>query len=613
MKIMLPANARMPSCCETWVASQVLRFTDSCHAYAVLSGEEAVLIDFGDGGLLSSLEAMRVRPTDVLMTHHHRDQGQGLTGSSAGGLRVWAPQAERDLFEKVDDVWQQRELYNNYNVRQDLNSLLEPVRLAGVLRDYQRFCIGDHNFTILPTPGHTPGSISVLTEIGGKKIAFTGDLIAAPGKVWSLSATQWTYNGAEGVAASIAALLDLRDWQPDLLLPSHGDPIHDPIPAIDLLIKRLLNLLQARGENPRLMDLHRRPYEPLTPHLLRNRTSTATGYVLLSVSGKALLFDFGYDFMTGAASGADRAARRPWLHSLPALRRDFGVERIEAAIPTHYHDDHVAGLNLLREVEGAQVWCPQNFAAVLESPSEYDLPCLWFDPIPVDRRLPLGEPLEWEEYTFWIHPLPGHTSFGTAIALEVDGRRVMMVGDQYRGDEGVNWNYVYRNRFKAADYARSADLMRSFQPDLVLTGHWEPVWVKPGYLEKINQEAAFLETIHHDLLVESEPVAFIEPFQTSAVGGTTLEFKVEVECSLNPGETVTLRPAVPDGWKVLEKEIVLRPSNGSLPAGCFHVTPPFGFSARRARIAVDVSAGQRHFGQLAHALVDVTYKEKVRP
>src|SRR5690606_34911769 len=97
----------------------------------------------------------------------------------------------------------------------------------------------------------------------------------------------------------IPSLLDLKAHAPDLLLPSHGDPIDAPGPAIDLLVERFWQLLELRGENPRLFALHERPYEAITPHLLRHRASVANTYVLLSESRAALLIDFGYDFVTG--------------------------------------------------------------------------------------------------------------------------------------------------------------------------------------------------------------------------------------------------------------------------------------------------------------------------
>ena len=99
-------------------------------------------------------------------------------------------------------------------------------------------------------------------------------------------------------------------------------------------------------------------------------------------------------------------------------------------IPTHYHDDHVAGLDLLRDVEGTEVWAPENVAPILLEPSRYDLPCLWFHSIDVDRVLTLGEPLRWHEYELLLHPLPGHTLYAVAIEVEVDGKRILATGDQ---------------------------------------------------------------------------------------------------------------------------------------------------------------------------------------
>ncbi|MCZ7544206.1 MAG: MBL fold metallo-hydrolase [Anaerolineae bacterium] len=333
--------------------NDLYRFEDTCHVYVIRSGEAAVLVDFGSGDVLDHLQVIGVsRVTAVLMTHHHRDQAQGLARAVAARIPIWVPHTEQDLFRAVDAHWQARPIFNNYNMRQDRFSLLEPIPPAGTLKDYEQREFGGRRFTVVPTPGHTTGSITLLAEVGGARVAFSGDLIAAPGQVWSMAATQWSYNGAEGVAASIPSLLDLKAHAPDLLLPSHGDPIDAPGPAIDLLVERFWELLQLRGENPRLFALHERPYEAITPHLLRHRASVANTYVLLSEWRAALLIDFGYDFVTGEATGADRASRRPWLHTLPALKAQFGVERVAVVVPTHFHDDHVAGINLLRQVEG---------------------------------------------------------------------------------------------------------------------------------------------------------------------------------------------------------------------------------------------------------------------
>ena len=543
-----------------------------------------------------------------------------LARAAQAGIHIRVPHTEQDLFHSVDSHWQAREIYDNYNVRQDRFSLLESVPVAATLDDYQVQQFGDHAITVLPTPGHTPGSISLLFEMDGRKILFSGDLIAAPGKVVSLAATQWTYNGAEGVAASIASLLDLQDRQIDLLLPSHGDLIDSPEAAIALLIERFWELLQRRKQNPRLFQLRERPFQQVlptaegsndkgTPHLLMHHASMANMYVLLSESGKALFIDFGYDFITGIAAGSDRASRRPWLYTLPMLKEQFGVKKIDVVLPTHYHDDHVAGCNLLHRVEGTKVWAAENFADILENPACYDLPCLWYDPITVDRRLPLAQPISWEEYTLTLHPLPGHTRYAVAVEFEVDGLRILATGDQYQGDDGLSWNYVYQNRYAIGDYAATAELYRRLNPDLILSGHWQPLRVTPEYLQKIAIDADALDRLHRELLPEKPDlgaegfIARIMPYQADVFAGETIPFDVEVRNPFPHPEEVVVRVVAPRGWEVQPEVQTLQISG--IHQFSFKATPPPGLTVRRARLAVDLTVARQRFGQQAEALVTV--------
>jgi glyoxylase-like metal-dependent hydrolase (beta-lactamase superfamily II) len=610
------------------ILNELYLFHDTCNVYVLCSGHEAVLVDFGSGDVLDHLTEIGVeRVTDVLMTHHHRDQGQGLARAVEAGIRIWVPHCEQDLFHSVDAHWQAREVYNNYNMRQDRFSLLEPVQVTGTLEDYQVRRFGNHTITVLPTPGHTTGSISLLVELEGQRALFSGDLIAGPGKVISLSATQWSYNGAEGVAAGLASLLDLQERQLDLLLPAHGKPIREPGPAMALLAERFWCLLQGRKQNPRLLQLRERPYEQVmpvgegrggkgTPHLLMHRASMANTYVLLSDSGKALFIDFGYDFITGIPVGSDRASRRPWLYTLPALKAQFGVQKIDVVLPTHFHDDHVAGCNLLRCVEGTQVWAAENFADILEEPARYNLPCLWYDPIPVDRCLPLGKPVRWEEYTLIVHPLPGHTRYAVAIETEVDGLRILATGDQYQGDDGLSWNYVYQNHFAARDYTAGAKLYRRLCPDLILPGHWKPLRVTPEYLQRIFTDAQVLNRLHHELLPSPSDIstqsfiARILPYQATIKAGETALFEVEIRNPFYRSKEAVFQVIAPQGWHVEGGSQTLRISGTHRVS--FKVTPPPGPTVRRARLAVDLTVAGQRFGQQAEALVTVLPRSAVR-
>lgn len=583
----------------------------TCRGYALRAGDAAVLVDPGDLGILARLGELSVaRATDALLTHHHRDGLQGLGGPAAAGLRVWAPETERDLVARSDEHWQARDVDNTYDPREDRFTALGSIPVHGLLRDHERLRFADLELEVLPAPGHTPGSVALLAELAGRRVAFVGDLMRSPGKLWSLAATQWTYNGGEGIAMTIVSLLDLKDRRPDLLLPAHGDPIEDPDSAIDLTVERLLALLQGvRRTNPRLLSFRERPFDALSPHLLMNRTSVATSYVLLSDGGRALVIDFGYDLHVGLAAGSDRASRRPSLASLPSLKRDFGVRSVDVAIPTHAHDDHVAGLNLLRRVEGTRVWASRQVAEVLEHPRDWDLPCRWYDPVAVDRVLETGVPFRWEEHDLTLHPFPGHVFNAVAIEIAVDGRKVLAIGDQYADGDGLN--YVYANGLAPEDYVRSAELVARLKPDLLLTGHWGARTLEPGEPQRLLERGLELERLHRELLPldEHDPgrlgrAARLRPYEAELPPGEPLEVEVLVRNpAVEPGEARVCL-AAPDGWAV-------EPAERRLPLGAreeatvgFRVTPA-PHPVRRARIAADLSVGAHRYGQVAEALITV--------
>ncbi len=319
----------------TEIARGVWRIADTCQVYVLVDpdapvGErDAVAIDFGSGRVLDHLEELGIRRvTDVLMTHHHRDQGQGLPRAVIHGARIHVPPVEVELFDRVEEMWSGRQLDNDYNLRQDRFSLLESVPVHATVPEYRALTCAGVTLRVLPTPGHTVGSVTYVLDRDGERIAFTGDLIYAPGKVWSLAATQWTYTGNEGPAMTVLSALLLRNEELSLIAPSHGDRMDDPDRALDLLIEVMQRYIDSRRSYPwdvraRLED----PFVALMPHLLLNRTANSCSYIVLSETGEALVIDYGYDMSTGLIPSQERSARRPWLASLPALRRNYRGHR----------------------------------------------------------------------------------------------------------------------------------------------------------------------------------------------------------------------------------------------------------------------------------------------
>jgi len=292
------------------------------------------------------------------------------------------------------------------------------------------------------------------------------------------------------------------------------------------------------------------------------------------------------------------------------------VDRVEVAIPTHYHDDHVAGFNLLREVEGTDVWSPENMTRIFREPRRFDLPCLWYDPVGVDREVAFGEILRWHEYELRLHELPGHTLYAAAIEFPVDGLKVLATGDQ----QGGRWtpdgppevlNYQYRNRFRIDDFVRSAQLYRELEPDLVISGHWAPREVTPAWLDEVERAGREVAWLHRELLpleeVDFDAEGFgarIEPYQSEVEAGMPVDLEVEVRNPFGRQEAAEVTLVVPGGWALYPAtaRVVLGPHE---TARCSFRVVPAGPPRRRVRIAADLSVGERRFGQHAEALVTV--------
>ena len=87
------------------ILGDVFRFQDTCNVYVLRTGREALLVDFGAGDVLDHLPALGIeRVSDVLLTHHHRDQGQGLARAVAAGERIWVPDGHMNQYTLPPDT-----------------------------------------------------------------------------------------------------------------------------------------------------------------------------------------------------------------------------------------------------------------------------------------------------------------------------------------------------------------------------------------------------------------------------------------------------------------------------------------------------------------------------
>jgi glyoxylase-like metal-dependent hydrolase (beta-lactamase superfamily II) len=96
-----------------------------------------------------------------------------------------------------------------------------------ILKDGQKIKVGNHNFEIIHTPGHTPGSICLWESSTG--ILFTGDTVFENG----LGRTDIPGGDPAALARSVEKLSGLK---PKIILPGHGKAVTS---GADKLLKNL--------------------------------------------------------------------------------------------------------------------------------------------------------------------------------------------------------------------------------------------------------------------------------------------------------------------------------------------------------------------------------------
>ena len=328
---------------------------------------------------------------------------------------------------------------------------------------------------IVPTPGHTKGSISLLAEIDGTPVAFTGDLIAGHGRVPTLHDLQWQYGMPDAVGAALHSVTALAGRGPRHVLPSHGAPMDEGRAALRALagnLRTLARLLAEIRRNrvwttwPSSVD---QPLAQVLPHLWVNSHSVANTYALVDADGDAMILDYGFPSWDHFL-----ADQRFVAHTMDAFSAEAGVRRVVAAIPSHYHDDHLAGVPWLQREHGAEAWIHESFAAIVSDPARHDLPCLWAEPIQVDRVLADGDLVEHAGARLETFHMPGHTMFAMGLAGTLDGVRVAYTGDNLLAGALSPLRAaapIYRNVLRRDSIRVGVERLMTHEPELLLTGH----------------------------------------------------------------------------------------------------------------------------------------------
>lgn len=602
------------------ISENLYRFDDTCTVYVVKDGTRCVLIDFGSGKILDHLSGLGITRVDhILHTHHHRDQCQGDWKAVERGIPIAVPAHEKHLFADARNFWRNRRIFHLYYVRNDFNTITEDIPVAAVLRDYSVFLWGKREFYVLPTPGHTLGSVALLTDIDGRKVAFTGDLMYAPCKILNLYDTQINYGGSEGIDLGIYSLARLRELKPQMICPSHGDPLPDPDAAIGQTVSKLTDYYRFQTGNA--------PAEEGMPaavsrHLVAHHMTTSSFYAIISDSGKALFIDYGsasgthFGNFERATAATDRI--RFVEHSIARLKREYGLKSVDVAMPSHMHDDHMNGFPHLIRHFGTNIWCYENMKDVFENPRGYNLGCILGEEFKVSRTFRDGESFKWEEFEFEVKHSPGHTEYQMALHSQIDGRRVAFTGDAffpYPGEAKVmRHNLIFRNHVESDSHLKSIRSLIEREPEMICPGHGRPFPVNRALMLATEEKFRRQQSLFAEVLPEGATDYGLDPswvrlypYQMLVSAGGTQSLEVHVQSYDAAPVKVEVALVAPSEWRVTPDVVTLEVPPRGKASKPVSISIPRGWTAPGPRfaIAADVMKDGKYLGQITEAVVEI--------
>jgi len=591
------------------ITSHLFWRADTCSVYLLRDGDRGLLIDCGTDLRPDALAAETgVRVERLLLTHFHRDQCSGAAQWQAAGAQTIIPFAERRFFEESDLLRASYDTFDNYTAYYPTSGPLQDVRGAIHAKDYQRLEWGGITFTVIPLPGHTFGSVGYLFEVDGQRVLACGDLLSAPGQIRDYFTVQWRYMDFQGHINWLESLRVVAELAPDLILPGHGQPFAftpDAIADLQRQGERLYELFYARP-----FVYYQPRFRQLSAHVHEVTNSMAKTYIVDDGAGHALFIDCGY------TSGAPISANpHRFIDNLtPYLEAELGIRQVEWFLPSHYHDDHLAGYAALRNRYGTKMASSPELREIIEYPERYDMPCTVPEGYPVDAVVERGAAFSWRGIDFYMEQHPGQTLYHHLIRFDVDGLRYLVIGDNISGlgfaeKRDFIHSFIPKNRTPVNSYTDMPRQIMEAKPDMLLTGHGGGVVCDPAQVDRWRvwmeewQDifTKILDQPHPNLGMDPRWVEF-SPYKLRIAPGQKVDFVLRVINHEEGVRTLSARLRAADGVRLVPDQVEIKLAAGEQAQVAFVAHFPETFATHSLTIVADVTWDGRRLGEIAEAI-----------
>ena len=370
-------------------------------------------------------------------------------------------------------------------------------------------------------------------------------------------------------------------------------------------IERLYELFHGRR-----YEYYRPRFRKLTEHVHEVSNTEARTYIINDNEGHALFIDCGY-----ASNAPINANPHRFIDNVtPYLESELGVTTVEWFLPTHYHDDHLAGYPALKNRYGTRVAASHELVEILEHPENFDMPCLLPEGVPVNHAVERGEAFEWRCIRFYIEQHPGQTLYHQLIWFETDGKKFLSIGDNisglcFREQRDYIHSFIPKNRTPVSSYPDMPRQILDHSPNFVLTGHGGAVPFEQDKVERWRdwmdewQErfVRVLDQPHPNFGMDPRWVEFY-PYKFRIRPGEVKTLKLRVTnheadtraCAIRFGSIarVDLQP----------DQVALQAKGGAATECELTVRFPSTFTTHSIPVVADVTWNGRRLGQIAEAI-----------
>jgi len=408
------------------------------------------------------------------------------------------------------------------------------------------------------------------------------------------------------------SLQRIKSANPAALVPSHGRIMNQPARAIDLLIQRLdggyeryVAISALRHYFPKMFtdyagregQMPIRKGKPVPPCLRHHGTT----WVLLSADRSALVMDCG------------NAGVVDWLRKQVAAGE---IKAVEGLWITHYHDDHVDGVEAFQKAFDCPCITDRHVAEVISDPPAWRLPCISPVRARVDRPTADGQTWAWHEFQLTAHYLPGQTLYHSGLLAQAGEMRMLFAGDSFTPG-GID-DYCAHNRNwlgGGVGFDRCLELIQKVRPTHIFNCHVNDAFdftddqcrFMRANLAQREKLLAELVPWDHPNYAMDEPWLRCFPYEQKAAAGTDVSLRLVVTNHSAAPRRSAGRAVPPRAWSAgkshpgewAQAEIAAK-SEGEIR---LNVRVPAGTPPGRYVIPVDVRYDRWTLPQITEAVV----------